>query len=111
MNSDIARAVCIDTGKLVQGDLIIGSSLNQKLKFYINYSRVYPHTVNYFTRKLDKNQKMIFSGDIVRYKGKEYEIKMDYCNNFIMGGIDFYRYCGTNVEVPEMEIVGSINKY
>ena len=119
---DIARGKRKDNGKWIEGQLVkrmpslnIGKLIERKLAGQPLNPKKIEYTIDgipvesefqYFTKRLDKNEEKIFSGDTVRYQGKDYKITYDEENhNFTMGGIGFEFYCGTKIQNHEMEIV------
>jgi len=110
MVDKIARAKRKDNGKLIEGDLKIKVILN-KAKYIICGIEVEP-PIDYFSGKFDKNDKKMFSSDIVLYNGEIYEITHDENENcFLIGKIkgrkielEFY----SKNDIKEMEVIGNM---
>jgi len=107
MNGKIARGKRIDNGELIVGELVV-KFFPKKAECTIYSIPVESQKIDYFTGKIDKNGRQIFSGDIVRYDGKDYEIAI-YDNSFIMGNVGIDLYC--EKEFDEMAVVGNIHTH
>jgi hypothetical protein len=109
MNMKISRGKQIDNGKWIQGELqIYCTPIRSESGCFIDGIRVMPETLCHFTKRLDRNEKMIFSGHIVRFCDKDSLITFDE-PDFYIDDKGFDLFCGTKPKIDEMEIVG--NKY
>ena len=105
MKDKIARGIRLDNGQIIIGELN-RNIIFSKVECAIDGVPVDPIRIDYWTRRYDKNEQMIFSGDYVLLEGEVYLISyLEKGNNFMMGRLDFAFYHKNKINLDDIEII------